>query len=63
MRQGTGNKVKPIESFKDLEIWREGIDLISVVYKLTRAFPKEEVYGLVSQMRRAAAGETSAAIA
>ena len=39
---------------KDLEIWKTGIDLVEVIYKITETFPKNEVYGLVSQMRRAA---------
>ena len=46
--------MRPIKSYKDLEIWQEGIQLVKSVYKLTREFPKEELYGLTSQMRRAA---------
>ena len=38
----------------DLAAYRRAQDLISAVHKLTRAFPAEELYGLVSQMRRAA---------
>lgn len=55
MRQETrdGN-VRPIKSYKDLEIWQEGLRLVNVVYKLTSVFPKEETYGLTSQLRRAA---------
>jgi four helix bundle protein len=41
-----------IVSFKDLEIWKRGIALVEAIYKLTKLFPKEEVYGLTSQMRR-----------
>ena len=37
-----------------LEAWKESIALVKAVYKATQAFPKEETYGLVSQMRRAA---------
>jgi four helix bundle protein len=44
----------PIKSYKDLEIWQEGIALVEMTYDLTRTFPKEELYGLTSQMRRAA---------
>ena len=46
--------MNPIKSYKDLEIWQEGIELVGTVYKLTSTFPKDELYGLTSQMRRAA---------
>jgi four helix bundle protein len=39
---------------KDLEIWKKGIDFVTSVYKITKDFPKEERYGLIAQMRRAA---------
>jgi four helix bundle protein len=39
---------------KELDIWRLGIELVEEVYKMTVEFPKEEIYGLTSQMRRAA---------
>ncbi len=52
-RRGTSG-AKPINSYKDLEIWQEGVRLVSNFYKLTSDFPKEENYGLTSQMRRAA---------
>ena len=42
-----------IRNFKDLEIWQRGLALATSVYSMTKAFPKEEVYGLTSQMRRA----------
>lgn len=42
------------KDFTDLEIWQEAHDFSLRIYKLTGAFPKEEVYGLVSQLRRAA---------
>lgn len=41
-------------SYKDLVVWQKGISLAKVVYGLTKAFPSEEKFGLVSQMRRAA---------
>lgn len=43
-----------IKNFKDLRIWQKGIEIVKRVYSLTRGFPKEEVYGLTAQMRRAA---------
>lgn len=44
-----------ISSYKDLTVWQKSITLTLLVYELTRSFPKEELYGLTSQMRRAAA--------
>ncbi len=41
-----------IKSFRDLEIWKKGIVLVKDVYSITEFFPKSEVYGLSSQMRR-----------
>lgn len=41
-------------TYKDLVVWQKGIDLIEKIYRMTRAFPKEELYGLTSQLRRAA---------
>ena len=38
---------------KDLEAWKESIKLVKLVYKLTNDFPKQEDYGLTSQIRRA----------
>ena len=43
-----------IRSYRDLEAWRLGMDLAVLVYGLTKKFPREELYGLSSQLRRAA---------
>ena len=43
-----------IQSYRDLEAWRLGMDLAVAVYGLTKTFPREETYGLSSQLRRAA---------
>jgi four helix bundle protein len=43
-----------IKSFKDLKMWKRGMKLVEDVYKSTRTFPKEEMYGLTSQLRRSA---------
>ena len=43
-----------IRSFKDLKIWQKGIEIVKDVYCLTEKFPNKELYGLTSQMRRAA---------
>ena len=41
-------------SHKDLEVWKQAIELTKAVYELTSGFPSSEIYGLVSQMRRSA---------
>jgi len=43
-----------IKNFKDLDAWKVAHKLVLEVYRATRGFPQEELYGLVSQMRRAA---------
>ncbi|WP_315858837.1 four helix bundle protein [Rhizobium leguminosarum] len=43
-----------MNSYKDLKVWQMAIDLAVDCYQLTRKFPREEVYGLTTQMRRAA---------
>ena len=40
--------------YRDLKVWQRGMDLVEEVYRLTAAFPREERYGLTSQLRRAA---------
>ena len=44
----------PFQSYQDLEVWQRGMSLAEQVYRLTGAFPKEEAFGLTSQIRRAA---------
>jgi four helix bundle protein len=44
-----------MEDFKDLRVWEKAYELTLSVYKATRSFPREEMYGLTSQLRRAAA--------
>lgn len=44
---------KKIRTYRDLDIWKSGIQLVKDIYMLTENFPKQEIYGLVSQMRRA----------
>jgi four helix bundle protein len=43
-----------IRSYQDLAIWKKAMQLVVQVYHLTRRFPREEMHGLTSQMRRAA---------
>lgn len=44
----------PAKSFRDLIVWQKAHRFVLRVYKLTQAFPRQETYGLSSQMRRAA---------
>jgi four helix bundle protein len=44
-----------LQNFKTLKVWEKGHKLALAVYKMTARFPKNEMYGLTSQMRRAAA--------
>ena len=39
---------------KELDVWKSSIELTKTIYEETKKFPKEEIYGIVSQMRRAA---------
>jgi four helix bundle protein len=42
------------QAFRDLQVWQRAIQLTVVIYRLTQSFPREEVYGLSSQIRRSA---------
>lgn len=50
---------KGIKEFTDLLVWREGHQLVLQIYTCTKLFPKEEIYSLIDQMRRAATSITS----
>ncbi len=43
-----------VKNFKELIVWQKSMDLVVLIYKLTELFPKSEIYGLTSQIRRAA---------
>jgi len=43
-----------IRSYRDLEIWIQSKELVKKIYEITKKLPQEEIYVLVSQMRRAA---------
>lgn len=43
-----------IKNYQELIIWKRSIDLVIELYKITKKFPREEAYGLISQIRRAA---------
>jgi four helix bundle protein len=44
-----------MKSYRDLVVWQKGVKLVTEIYKITAKFPKSEIFGLTSQMRRAAA--------
>ena len=43
-----------VQSFRDLQVWQRSIESTVAIYRLTQNFPREEVYGLTSQIRRSA---------
>ncbi|MFV0198744.1 four helix bundle protein [Empedobacter falsenii] len=43
-----------MKTHKDLEVWKKSVDFVTTIYSETQNFPKEEIYGLTNQMRRAA---------
>jgi len=48
------DNVEPARSFRDLVVWQKAQLFVLAIYRLTAGFPKQETYGLTSQMRRAA---------
>ena len=46
-------------SYRDLVVWQKSMDLAECIYSCTRSFPREEMYGIISQMRRAGASVPS----
>lgn len=46
--------MRGIKTYRDLVVWQKSMVLVTEVYSITRLFPKEELYGLVSQIRRSA---------
>jgi hypothetical protein len=59
MEYGTQNDSQKIRAFTDLIVWQESHRLVVCIYQKTKKFPHEEIYGLTSQMRRAAVSITS----
>jgi len=43
-----------ITDYKDLDVWKKGVEIVELIYKNTKDFPDEEKFGLIAQMRRAA---------
>jgi len=57
---GTNSTANPrpagsIQSYRDLHVWQQAMDLAELCYRRTQSFPKEEIYGAVSQIRRSGA--------
>jgi four helix bundle protein len=48
-----------VQSFRDLLVWQRSIQLTVAIYRLTQSFPREEIYGLTSQIRRSAVSISS----
>ncbi|MBD3281245.1 four helix bundle protein [Candidatus Uhrbacteria bacterium] len=48
-----------IKNFYDIYTWQQAHELVVEIYKITKTFPKDETYGLISQLRRAAVSVTS----
>ena len=47
-------KSSSIRSYRDLKVWQEGMNIAEACYQITKTFPKEELYGMTSQIRRSA---------
>ncbi len=48
-----------MQSFQDLKVWQKSHQIVLEIYRLTRNFPKEEKFGLISQIRRSAISVTA----
>jgi four helix bundle protein len=47
------NEQTSMQSYQDLKVWQEAMNLAEECYEVTKQFPKEETYGMISQIRRA----------
>ncbi len=43
-----------VRTFRDLVVWNKAMELVTEIYRLTKPFPKDELFGLTGQLRRAA---------
>lgn len=50
---------RAIRSYRDLDVWQKGLEIVDLVYKITRKFPQDERFGLSSQMQRSAVSISS----
>jgi hypothetical protein len=46
------NEARMPESVEKLEIWQEAVEIVRILYELTKSWPREEMYGLTAQIRR-----------
>ncbi|NEP01624.1 MAG: four helix bundle protein [Symploca sp. SIO2E9] len=46
---------EPIKSYRDLRVWQEAMNLAEACYRTTKTFPREELYGMISQIRKVSA--------
>lgn len=46
--------IKTLSSYRELIVWQKAIEMVSDVYRITRSFPRNEMFGLTAQMRRSA---------
>ena len=53
-KSGRKELLMPVKTYEELEVWQKAMELVALIYRLTKGFPREEVYGLTSQLRRAA---------
>jgi four helix bundle protein len=44
----------PVKHYQELIVWQKAMELVELVYRMSKQFPREEIYGLTSQIRRAA---------
>jgi four helix bundle protein len=49
-----GGSIMSVESYRDLVAWQKGMDLVEALYRASQQWPREELYGLTNQARRAA---------
>ena len=54
MVRGVAHMEQRPKSYKDLLVWQKSLAMVKLIYELTRSFPQDERFGLVTQMRRAA---------
>ncbi|MBN1199092.1 MAG: four helix bundle protein [Bacteroidales bacterium] len=49
----------PLKSYRELTVWQKSMDLVKMIYTFTASYPKAEMYGLTSQIRRASVSVTA----
>lgn len=45
---------KKVKTYRDLLVWQKSLNLVTEIYRATKSFPDDEIYGIISQMRRCA---------